>query len=87
METKAKFNSLFGSFVKSKRLSHGLSQPELADMVGNNFQNISRLERGLISPTLFWVSLLSESFNMSLSEFIVEFEDFKNSKVKGRLNR
>ena len=77
METKTKFNSLFGSFVKSKRLSHGLSQPELADLVGNNFQNISRLERGLISPTLFWVSILAKAFDISLSDLIIEFEKYK----------
>lgn len=67
------FDKQFGLFVKKKRLNHNLSQTDLAFKVGNNYQNISRLERGEITPTLFWCYKLAEAFEMDLSELIKEF--------------
>lgn len=58
MERKSKlnkrFDKQFGAFVKKKRLEMGLSQAELASRVSNNYQNISRIERGELTPTIFW---------------------------------
>ncbi len=71
--TNQLFNQHFGQFVKNKRLALNWSQANLADKVGNNYQNISRLERGEISPTLLWCYKLSEAFDMDLAELIKEF--------------
>jgi len=76
---KAKFNIKFGKFVAGKRIKMGFTQSELASMVGNNAQNISRLERGEVSPTLYWVSKLAKAFNQSLLELINEFDSFSNN--------
>jgi len=77
MEKKAKlnkqFDKQFGAFVKKKRIELGWSQAELAAKVGNNFQNISRLERGETTPTLFWCYKLAEAFEI---EFLVLFQEF-----------
>ena len=73
---KLSYNILFGEFVKFKRAQKNMSQSDLADLMGNNFQNISRLERGLITPTLFWVQNLAEAFEFKLSDLIIEFEMF-----------
>jgi ribosome-binding protein aMBF1 (putative translation factor) len=43
-------------------------------MLGNNAQNISRLERGEVSPTLYWLKNLSEAFDVNLTQLIEEFE-------------
>ena len=59
-----------------------MSESDLADLMGNNFQNISRLERGLITPTLFWVQNLAEAFELKLSDLIIEFEMFV--KMQGK---
>jgi predicted transcriptional regulator len=59
-----------------------MSQSDLADLMGNNFQNISRLERGLITPTLFWVQNLAEAFELILSDLVIEFEMFV--KIQGK---
>ena len=67
------FDKQFGSFVKKKREEMGWTQPELASRLGNNFQNISRIERGEMTPTLFWCYKLSEAFEMELSEMLKEF--------------
>ena len=67
---------LFGDFVRFKRSQEGMSQSDLADLMSNNFQNISRLERSLIAPTLYWVQNLADAFDLKLSELILEFELF-----------
>jgi transcriptional regulator with XRE-family HTH domain len=66
------FNKRLGEFVRLKRMQLKLSQPQLADRVGLDYQYISRVERGLISPTLHWLSNLSEAFEMSPTDFINE---------------
>ncbi len=70
---KTEFNIKFGAFVKAKRENLGLSQSKLASRIGNNYQNISRLERGGVSPTLYWCSLLADALEIELGEMINEF--------------
>ncbi len=71
---KTKFNKKFGKFVAFKRTQLGITQSELAARMDNNPQNISRLERGEISPTLYWVYNLSNALGIKLHELIKEFE-------------
>ena len=73
------FDKQFGQYLKKKRLELKWSQAELASKVGNNYQNISRLERGEISPTLFWCYKLSLAFDIELADLIKEF-GFKPKK-------
>lgn len=74
---KTEFNIKFGAFVKAKRESLGLSQSMLAARIGNNYQNISRLERGEVSPTLFWCTLLADALETDLGKLINEFLEIK----------
>ena len=67
------FDKQFGLFVKKERLGRRWSQADLADKVENNYQNISRLERGEITPTLYWCYKLADAFEMDLSELIKRF--------------
>lgn len=76
---KTEFNIKFGAFVRAKREELGLSQSQLAARIGNNYQNISRLERGEVSPTLYWCSLLAEAFELSLEELIHKFYNYHTS--------
>jgi len=69
-----KFDAKFGLFIKKKRLQKGWSQSELASKIGNNYQNISRLERGEITPTLFWCYKLAEAFEVDLPIFLKSFK-------------
>lgn len=79
---KNQFNRLFGEFIKQKRISKNWSQSELADKLNNNFQNISRLERGEINPTPYWLDGLATAFDEQLSDIIIEFEKFRNQKME-----
>lgn len=69
---KQEFNRKLGAFIRKKRLEKGWTQEILADKMGNNFQNISRIERGKLSPTLFWCSKLAEIFELEFYLFIME---------------
>jgi ribosome-binding protein aMBF1 (putative translation factor) len=73
---KSEFNIAFGQFIKNKRQVLNWSQIDLASKIGNNPQNISRIERGEINPTIFWTTKLAQVFNCLTSELIKEFEDF-----------
>lgn len=37
---KAEFSLLFGAYIKKLRQENKMTQPELADKLGNNFQNV-----------------------------------------------
>ncbi len=74
-----RFDILFGLYIKKKRIEKGWSQAELASRVENNFQNISRMERGEITPTLFWCYKLANAFEADLPKLLNEFNfKFKN---------
>ena len=69
-EAQKRFDKLFGEYVKVQRLKRGWTQAELADRIGNNFQNVSRIERGEISPTLFWCFRLAAVFDVKIAAFL-----------------
>ena len=71
---KSEFTVKLGSFIKKKREDRNWSQAELAAQMGNNYQNISSIERGEVTPTMYWVFRLSIVFELSYSQFITEFE-------------
>lgn len=73
------FDKQFGAYVKKKRLEKGWLQEDLASAVNLDFQNISRLETGRVTPSLFWCEQLASAFGLSLSEFLNEFE-FRKKK-------
>lgn len=73
---KDEFNKVFGLFLKNRRIINGWSQTDLASILGNNAQNISRIERGEITPTIYWFKKLANAFNSTSSEFMKDFEDF-----------
>lgn len=79
---KEEFNKLFGEFVRDKRKAEGWTQPDLAAKIENDFQNISRLERGEINPSIHWISQLAKGFGKSLGEFMTEFDQFVIQKQK-----
>lgn len=59
-----------------------MSQSDLAGELENNFQNVSRLERGEVSPTLYWLFKLAAAFEQDPSALVAEFEKHI-SKKKG----
>ncbi len=73
---KTAFNKVFGEFVREKRIELKLSQAQLGDKMALDYQYISRVERGLISPTLYWIVGLSNAMELPLERLIKEFSDY-----------
>lgn len=64
----------FGAVIKSKRLSLGLSQEELADRSGLHRTYITDIERGARNITLKNVKRISEALQISLSDLFSQVE-------------
>lgn len=79
---KSAFNKSFGLYVRKVRMEKGLTQQQLADRMDLDFQYISRIERGLISPTLYWILDLAKALESSEIEFLSGFLDDKKEIEK-----
>ena len=77
---KAEFSLLFGSYIKALRLEKRMTQPELADILGNNFQNVSAIERGEFTITIYTAQKIADALEMSLSTLFKGFEEYYNEK-------
>lgn len=64
-----------GQILKNLRLSHGITQQQLADRTGIKQQNISRWELGIHIPDLQECVKLADYFDVSLDE--LADRDFK----------
>lgn len=75
---KSAFNKLLGNYIRKIRIEKGMTQQQLADKIGLDFQYISRIERGLISPTLFWINDLADALECEELDFYTGFIHYKN---------
>jgi len=73
------FDKQFGAYVKKMRQKKGWLQEDLATALNTDFQNVSRLETGGVTPSLYWCNQLANAFGLSLSAFLNGFE-FKSRK-------
>lgn len=64
----------FGAVVKTKRLSLGFSQEELADRSGLHRTYITDIERGARNITLKNVKRISEALQITLSDLFSQVE-------------
>jgi len=62
----------FGSNVRKRREEIGLTQTELADRIGVNQAEISRIERGRRNPTISAVFELNAALGVNLFEYFSE---------------
>lgn len=79
---KGEFDKLFGEFVQYRRESLKWTQNDLAERINSEYQNVSRLERGKVSPSLFWLNTLAKGFETTLGEMMSEFDQFVQQKQK-----
>lgn len=59
---------VIGSAIAAKRKEMGLTQKELADLVGANQIQVSRWENGKHLPTLEQFVVIADTLNSSLDE-------------------
>lgn len=60
----------FGKRLIKLREDRGLSQSDLARLSGKDRQNIYRLEKGELNPTLFHLTEIAEALQISVPELV-----------------
>ena len=60
----------FGQHLAKTRKKNGLSQEKLANSANVSLSQISRLERGIINPTLSTLSALAKAMKMPLATLL-----------------
>jgi transcriptional regulator with XRE-family HTH domain len=76
---KSQFNRAFGTYLKSIRLQKNLTQVDLASLMAVNPQNISAIERGEVTPSIYWIYNLSKCLEMTFNEFLSGFSSDLNN--------
>lgn len=62
--------ALFGARLREMRIERGLTQPDLAGLVGTSASNISDLERGIKVPTLTTIARLANALSCNVTELV-----------------
>lgn len=57
-----------GNKVRLARISKGITQTELANIIGKDQPSINRLEKGRINPSYIYLTEICEGLNISISE-------------------
>jgi len=75
---------VFGSHLRKLRLARGLTQTDLADRSRSNLQFISKLERGVTTPTLGMLLRLAEALGCRVTELVKVFNRMPPLSPKSR---
>lgn len=76
----------FSIKLKEVRKSKGISQTELANLLGTKQQSISKYEQGLDTPSLERLIEFAQILNVTLDE-LVEFERIHHKYSQDLLNK
>lgn len=63
-----------GKRLREKRLKHGKTLHEIADLVGVSFVQVSQVERGVTNPSVNLLWRLSRAFNVSPGYWFIGFK-------------
>lgn len=69
---KDKFNFLISNTIRSVRIELHMTQSEVAILMNMDTQNFSKYERGLISPTVFWVKKYCDAIGYDFNDFMTK---------------
>ena len=61
---------IFGPHLRQLRLARGLTQGQLADLAGTNTMFISKLERGVTTPTIGTLVRLSKALKCRVVDLV-----------------
>lgn len=68
--------------IRDIRLKKGLTLEELGDKINFNYSNLSKIERGVRTPTLELLEKLAEFYDVPLSYFFGEEADIPDELKK-----
>lgn len=78
--------SNIASNIKAYRLREGLKQTEFAEMLGMNYQNYSKMERGVYTPSLDKVLEICRTLQITPNDLLLEgreYDDYKQEIFEG----
>ena len=67
---KEKFNKLIGEQMRTIRESKKMTQVSVAELLNMDPQNYSKYERGIVSPTIFWLHLFCIATDTEFKDFL-----------------
>jgi len=68
--TKTVLLKKLGEHLVALRKKQNLSQSDLARLTGKDRQNIRRLEKGLINPSIFHLYEIAKALNIEVSDLV-----------------
>ena len=76
---------IFGPHLRALRIARGLTQAELAERADTNTMFISKLERGVSTPTIGTLVRLAKALDCRVSKLVDIFD--RASRVPARLRK
>ncbi len=61
-----------GKAISKKRAAKGLTQEEVAEQLNIGYEAVSRIERGVVMPTIARLSELADIFECGIDELLIE---------------
>lgn len=68
-QLKDSIPKLVGNRIKQLRISSGLTQTELAELVGKDRQYLYKIEKGKVTPNVVTISALAIALEVPLKDF------------------
>ncbi len=69
-----------GGKITEIRLTHGLTQAQLAEKVNISPESVSRMERGVTFPSLITIENIAATLNVPLKAFF-DFDDYPSEDI------
>ncbi len=70
-----------GKAICKTRKAAGMSQEKLGERLGIGLEAMSRMERGLVTPSLYRLFQIADVFECSVSRFILEISPTSHDQV------
>lgn len=74
-EEDLRLAKIIGKSIAVKRTASGLTQEQVAEQLGIGYEAVSRMERGIIIPTVAKLIQLAEIFDIPVDALLVESSD------------
>lgn len=68
-EKELKFRKLLGARIQELRQEKGLTQPQLAALIGfKDYQSVARIENGRVTTSVYNINLIATALNVKIEE-------------------
>ena len=84
--TKKTHSMVIGSRIKEGREALGMSQKELAETIGIDASQFSKIERGKVMPTMLQMIEIAKTLSQSLDWFVKNEMIIENPKIVSEVN-